>query len=441
MIGVITMRIFWSAFLLLTFGVTAQAADSWRIIHAGVLLAVPGQTPAREQSVIVRNGRIVRIVPGFATAESIEAGEGDIEIVDLSDRFVLPGLIDMHTHVSGQRSANANEGKLRRVTESDADNAFSAAFYARRTLEAGFTTIRNVGSSGRHIFALRDAIRSGKIAGPRIIAAGHGVGVTGGHAGAVHGYREDVAEVLKGTGRCDGADACRRAVRLQVKRGADVIKIAATGGVLSDIAAGLGQQMTAEEMTAVVETAHALGRKVAAHAHGLDGINAALRAGVDSIDHGSYLDETSVALFRETGAYLVPTLMPFFVMLEVANSEAIPEAVRQKILTIGAQKDVFVRLAHEGGVKIAFGTDAGVYAHGRNAKEFELLVESGLSEMEAIETATVNAADLLGLSDEIGTIEAGKAADIVAVSGSPLDDIGELMRIVFVMRDGVIYKR
>lgn len=423
--------------LLISFGVRAEG--NWTIIHAGTLLAVPGVAPKTHQSVIIRDGRIIDVKAGFISPKTVTP-DGDVRIVDLSQRFVLPGLMDLHTHLTSSRLDNALANKLRAVTKSDADNALSAFANAKRTLLAGFTTVRNLGSHGRAVFALRDAIAHGVVAGPRILVAGSTISSTGGH-GDIHGFRQDVMNVLASPTICDGADSCRRAVRFAVKRGSDWIKIMATGGVLDESNAGTDQQLTDDELRAIVETAHALGRKVAAHAQGLNGINAALRAGVDSIEHGSFLDASSLKLFKQTGAYLVPTLMPPFVLVDKARtSTTIPPAIRAKILSVGPMKDRSVRRALKGGIKIAFGTDAGVYRHGRNAKEFELLVQAGMSEMAAIETATVNAADLLGLSDQIGTIEKGKAADMIAVSDSPLKDITELQRVVFVMRNGRVYK-
>jgi len=251
-----------------------------------------------------------------------------------------------------------------------------------------------------------------------------------------------VLDTFLSTGTCDGADDCRRAVRLQVKRGADVIKITATGGVLSETAAGTDQQFTDAELEAIVETAHALGRKVAAHAHGTDGINAALRAGVDSIDHGSFTDESSIKLFKRTGAYLVPTVVAGVTVIEMAEQEGFfPPPIRAKAIAVGAQLMKMLGQVNKAGVKIAFGTDAGVSPHGGNAREFLLMVDAGMTPMESIVAATINAADLLGLSDEIGTIEPGKAADLVATDASPLADIAELSRIAFVMKSGEVYRQ
>jgi imidazolonepropionase-like amidohydrolase len=277
------------------------------------------------------------------------------------------------------------------------------------------------------------------IAGPRLVVAGSTLSPTGGHA-QTYGYRDEINALFASTGTCDGVDACRRAVRAQVARGADVIKLVSTGGVLSNIAAGVDQQFTDEELAVIVKTAHGLGLKVAAHAHGAGGINAALRAGVDSIEHGSYTTAESISLFRRTGAYMVPTILAGVTVAEHAKkSDFLTPPQREKALKVGPlMQDAFAR-AYKGGVKIAFGTDTGVSVHGQNAREFALMVGAGMPPAEAIKAATVNAADLLQLSSTIGTIEAGKAADIIAVDRDPLMDIKALERMRFVMRSGVTY--
>lgn len=425
--------------LALAAGIPAAPASATTIIHAGTLLAVADERPVSRYSIIIiRDGRIEEVRSGYIEGAAVSGGA---EIIDLRNAFVLPGLIDLHTHITAEWG---DRRKMDEVTTSEADRALLGAEHARLILGAGFTTVRNLGAyrggSGDAIFALRDAIANGKIPGPRIFASGHVMTPTGGDAD-IHGFREDVMSHLASNGVCDGADDCRRAVCLQIKRGADVIKITATGGVLSNTAAVTDQQFTDDELQAIVDTAHALGRKVAAHAHGLDGINAAFRAGVDSIEHGSFLDGSSIALFKQTGADLVPTMMPPYVLLQaVKTSTPIPAAVRDKILAVGPRKNEVIRRALKGGLKFGFGTDTGAYPYGQNAKEFELLVEAGMSETDAIESATVNAADLVGLSHAVGTIEPGKAADIIAVSKSPLQDITQLQRVIFVMRNGTVYK-
>ncbi len=295
---------------------------------------------------------------------------------------------------------------------------------------------------GITILAKNAAIRRGDVPGPRILVAGESISPTGGHSDSTHGYRDDLYEMPAALqGIADGVDECRKAVRAQVKRGADVIKMTATGGVLSATAAGTEQQFFEDELKAIVETAHLLGRKIAAHAHGTRGINAALRAGVDSIEHGSYLDEESIRLFKQTGAYLVPTLMAGETVAHHAQEEGyfVP-AVREKARRVGPVMLDSFRRAHESGVRIAFGTDCGVGAHGENAREFELMVKGGMSEADALESATVSAAELCGLSDEIGTVEHGKFADLVGMPGNPLEDIHATRTVSFVMTMGRVHK-
>ncbi len=416
-------------------------AENLVVIHAGALLAEPGKGAIAEQSVIIKDGKIDRIVPGYLDAAAVGADETDaVETIDLKNKFVLPGLIDSHVHILGENNPRA---RLQRVEESDADDAIAGAGFARKTLMAGFTTVRDVGAgSGDAIFALRDGIARGDVAGPRLFASGSTISVTGGHGDGTQGYRDDVAELLHSEAVCDGAADCRRAVRNQVRRGADHIKLTATGGVLSNTAAGLEQQFFDDELGAIVESAHAMDRKVTAHAHGVAGINAALRAGVDSIEHGTYLNDDSIRLFKKTGAYLVPTLLAGETVVEWAkdpNSFLLPPQ-RAKALQVGPTMHAMAAKAHRGGVKIAFGTDSGVSKHGENAREFALLVAAGMTPMQAIRAATLNAADHLGHSDALGSIAPGKYADIIATDGDPLADVNELLDVDFVMKGGVVYK-
>lgn len=414
---------------------TLSAAAETIYLHCGTLLARPGEPAASPATVIIEDGRIARVEAG----RKLDAPQ-DAALIDLSHAFVLPGLIDCHTHITGELSPDA---RLRAVEQSDADAALNAVVYARRTLDAGFTTIRNVGSMGDAAFALRDAIRDGRIPGPRILVAGRSVTPSGGHGDRTHGYRDDLFAIPGAyEGVADGPYECRKAVRTQVKRGADLIKLTATGGVLSATDAGTGQQFFEDELRAIVETAHALGRKVAAHAHGTDGIKAALRAGVDSIEHGSFLDDEAISLFRQTGAFLVPTLFAGETVEVIArtNPDAFVPAVRRKALEVGpVMRDSLAR-AHAAGVRIAFGTDCGVGPHGQNAREFELMVLAGMSPDEALRSATIDASELLGLEGEIGSIEPGKAADIIAVPRSPLESIDAMREVFFVMRDGFVHR-
>lgn len=418
-------------------GVAAQApaaapvaVEPTTYIQAGRLLADPASgTVLHDKTLVIRSGQVVEIRDGFV-------GEG--QVVDLRDAFVLPGLIDSHVHLTGQQNPNA---RLEQVTQSEADQAMVGAGYARKTLMAGFTTVADLGASNESIFALRAAVRRGDVPGPRIIASGQAVSIHGGH-GDINGYREDIMHIFSGENICSGADDCMRAVRLQVRSGADIIKITATGGVLSNTAAGLGQQFSDEELAAIVGAAHRMGRQVTAHAHGVDGINSFLRAGGDSIEHGTFLDAESIRLMRREGVWLVPTLLAGDYVARVASSpdNFFTPAQTAKALEAGPKMLDMARRAHEGGVRIAFGTDTGVSAHGDNAQEFALLVRAGLTPLEAVQAATVGAASHLRISDQAGRIAVGMPADIIAVSGDPLSDVTELERVRFVMRAGAVYR-
>ncbi|MFC7358497.1 amidohydrolase family protein [Jejudonia soesokkakensis] len=418
------------------FGLNAQTAQ---IIHAGSLLAEPGKAPLKNQSILIENGKIKEVRSGFSTAEQMGYESSKVTLLNLKDKFVMPGFIDLHTHITGERDINANPYEWVKLEE--ADGAYRAIPYAQRTLNAGFTTIRNLGGEPNIMNALKRAISQGVVTGPRIFASTGAVSATGGH-GDTHGYNSNIMEMIGvDASICDGADDCRRAVRDMVKRGADVIKITATGGVLSNTAAGVGQQLTDDEMKAIVETATSMGRNVAAHAHEADGINAALRAGVQTIDHGSYLNDESVRLFNQTGAYLVPTLLAgVSVKEELEVNDKIPPAIAAKIRQVAPVVEASFKRALKGGVKIAFGTDSGVSKHGLNAREFELMVQYGMDENDAIKSATITAAEVLGMSNQLGTIENGKIADIVAVDGNPLQNISLLKDVKFVMKEGVVYK-
>ena len=408
----------------------SQPASPLTLSHAGTLLAVPGQPARTRQTIFVQDGRILEVREGFVT-------QPGATVIDLGDRFVLPGLMDMHVHLDGELGPT---NELDAVKLSDQDVTLQAAIYAERTLQAGFTTVRNLGGSPA-IKALRDAAARGRVAAPTIVDAGTMISVTGGH-GDVHGFGEAVTAVLRrGATTCDGADDCAKVTREVIRRGADVVKIASTGGVLSAVAGGLGQQMSDAEIKAVVDTAHGFGRKVAAHSHAKDGIDAALKAGVDSIEHGSFTDKQSIALFKQSGAYLVPTLLAPHDVIANIDRLGLSPASAAKAREASRSSFENTRAAIAAGVKVAFGTDTGVSPHGGNARELKLLVDAGMTPAQAIRSATVSAADLLGQSAGVGTIEPGKRADIIAVAGDPLRDVTRLEKVDFVMARGAVFKQ
>lgn len=421
------------AALALAGSATAQAptnsqSQATSIIHAGRLLA-DASTGAvvTERSILVgADGNILGIEAGYVTRPGAA-------IIDLRDKFVLPGLIDSHVHLTSELSPTQ---LLDEVMQTPSDLTIIGARNARRTLLAGFTTVADLGAANDAIFALRDGIRRGDVQGPRIIAAGAAITPDGGHADA-QGFSPDVRNVLRSPNACSGADACARATRRQIQAGADIIKITATGGVLSNTAAGLGQQFTDEELRAIIGAAHAMGRQVTAHAHGAGGINAALRAGVDSIEHGSYLDRESIQLMRRGRAYLVPTVIAGVHVAELAEQGGtLTPAQREKAIAVGPVMRNMIRLARQNNVRIAFGTDSGVSPHGRNWRELDLMVEAGFTPLETIRLATINAADHLQLSQTTGRIAEGLSADIIAVNGDPTADITALHEIAFVMARG-----
>lgn len=421
------------------FPLHANSADI-AVVHAGTLLAVPGTPIAENQTITIRDGKITAITSGYTDLAEIVSEDGDtVKLYDLKNHFVLPGLIDSHVHLTGQLGPRE---KLNDLERSDSDVAILAAGYARKTLDAGFTTVRDVGAGGGDaIFALRDGIQRGDVAGPRIFASGYTISPTGGH-GQTHALREDILHVIDSSGVCDGPAACRKAVRTQIRRTADHIKLVSTGGVLSETAAGTGQQFFEDELKAIMDTAHSLGRKVTAHAHNADGINAALRAGVDSIEHGTFADRESFNLFKRNNAYLVPTILAGVTIAEIAEdpNSFFPPPIKEKAKRVGPQLLDMVRRAHAAGVAIAFGTDTGVSAHGENAREFALLVEAGMTPMEAIRSATIVGAEHLGQSDKLGSLEVGKYGDLIAVTGDPLADVTRLEDVDFVMKEGKRYK-
>ncbi len=412
--------------------VLAQTPEAVTVIHAGTILAEPGKPAISNGTVIVR-GR---------TIESVQSGFVDVpgaKVVDLRNATVLPGLIDSHVHLSGLD--DRFQSRLLASTRDNEDEAYTALINARKTLLAGFTTVRDLGGHPRLVISLRDAINAGELAGPTIISAARMVSVSGGHGDPRNGRNRDGANAVANPGNvCNGADDCRRAVREQISAGADVIKIAATGGVLSNVPGGLNQQMMDDEMRAVVATAKTFDRKVAAHAHGVEGVNAALRAGVSSIEHGTFTNEETFRLYKETGAYYVPTLLAPAAALADGQRGALTAAQFDKAKLAAGNAEKSFGEAIKRGVKIAFGTDTGVSPHGRNAEEFALMVKNGMSPALAIRSATVDAAELLGVSARLGTITAGKEADILAVAGDPTSDVRLLENVGFVMKRGKLIK-
>ena len=428
-----------AASLALCLGAAASASD-WTLVQAGHLLDQPGKPARGASTLVIHEGRVVAVHDGFVGADALADVPDDATVIDQRRRYVLPGLIDAHVHLTSD--LGGQEALIAEFTRNVADHAYEAALNARKTLAAGFTTVRNLGDGDYVTLSLRNAIAAGKAEGPRILDAGRGISATAGHADPGLGLNEDLRELaMRGATMCDGSESCRRAVREQVAHGVDWIKITTTGGVNSRIGAGLGVQLFDDEVQALIDTATMYGKKVAVHAHGNDGILIALRHGAASVEHGTLMDRDSIALFKQHGAYYVPTLSTINGYKErlAANPEAYTGEVLKKIRWRIDITGKSLRAAHAAGVKIAFGTDAGVSKHGRNAEEFELMVLHGMSPAEAIQAATVNGADLLGLSNEIGRLAPGYAADLIAVDGDPLADVTTLKQVRFVMKGGDIF--
>lgn len=407
---------------------TAPTAEV--VVHAGRVLVDASTGDVRErQSILVQDGRIAGVQPGYIAPPGAR-------VIDLGDRFVLPGLIDAHVHLLSAAGASS----MHRAGRTSAQMAFHGARNAGLTLRAGFTTVADLGGDSEAIFALRDAITRGDAIGPRILASGYVVTPDGGDSD-VHGVSDEYADVFRAPTVCSGVEGCRRAVRQQVNRGADLIKITATGGVLAQTDTGLNQQFMDDELKAIVEAAHSLGRPVVAHAHGTAGVNAALRAGVNSIEHGTFLDAESIQLFRRGKAWLVPTLLAGDTIVKAAADPTWrTAAVRAKALEVGPKMIDAARRARDGGVRVAFGTDSGVSPHGENAREFVLMVQAGFTPMEAIAAATTGAAAHLGIDQQVGRLRPGLQADLIGVGGNPLEDVSRLQDVSFVMKGGMIYR-
>lgn len=408
----------------------AASAETW--VRCGALVDVAAGATLGAHSVVVEGDRVRQVLEGHPRVPD------GAEVVELGHLTCLPGLMDMHTHLSSQSSADSY---IERFNLNEADVALRAADYARRTLEAGFTTVRDLGDSFNATIALRDAIDDGRVPGPRIFTAAKSLATTGGHADPTNAWRRDLAgDPGPRDGVLNGVAEARQAVRQRYKDGADLIKITATGGVLSVARSGDNAQFRDDELQAVIETAADYGMHVAAHAHGADGMRRAVAAGIHSIEHGTYMDDEIMAMMIERGTWYVPTISAGKFVAEKAEVEGyFPPVVADKARRIGPViQETFAR-AREAGVRIAFGTDCGVCPHGDNAREFGFMVEAGMSPADALRAATIHAAELLGESERLGQLGEGYAADLIAVDGDPLDDVSVLMDVEFVMRAGKVF--
>lgn len=419
-----------SFFFVLAFIQTATAQTSY--LHCGNVIDGVSDSILSEHTLIIENNEITAIEKGYQSPDS------NVTAIDLKDKTCLPGLIDMHVHLEGQTSP---DNYIKQFTLNPSDVAFNSIGYAKTTLMAGFTTVRDVGGSGVNI-SLRDAINAGKVIGPRIFTAGKSIATTGGHADPTNGWKNEIeGDPGPKEGVVNGVADSRKAVRQRYKDGSDLIKITATGGVLSLAKSGTAPQFKPDELEAIIQTANDIGYHVAAHAHGVEGMQRAIKAGVTTIEHGTLMDEETMELMKQHGTYLVPTITAG---KSVADSAKIPgyypEVVVPKAKAIGPEIQNMFSRAYKSGVNIAFGTDAGVFAHGKNAKEFSYMVDAGMPPMEAIQSATATAAKVLKMDNRIGTLETGKVADIIAVPGNPLDDVVILENVSFVMKEGIVYK-
>jgi imidazolonepropionase-like amidohydrolase len=417
-------------FLLIFSGLTGAAQRN--IIYCGQLIDVKSGSILKEMTIVVEGNRITDISRGYVAATSTD------KIIDLKNKTVLPGLIDCHVHLEAETSPSR---QIKGFTQNPADIAFESINYAKTTLMAGFTTVRDLGGSGVNI-ALRNAIKRGTVPGPRVYTAGKTIASTGGHADPTNGYRKDLmGDPGPYEGVANGVDECIKAVRQRYKDGSDCIKITASGGVLSLEKDGSGPQFSEAEMRAIVETAKDYGMTVAAHAHGAEAIKRAIRAGVTSIEHGTLMDDEGMELCKKYGTWLVPTIIAGKASSDSAKKPGyFPPVIAEKALVIGPKIQATFGRAYKAGVKIAFGTDAGVYAHGKNWMEFIYMNEAGMPALETIKAATVSASELLGIADILGSIEKGKLADIIAVDGDPSKDLQSMGRVKFVMKNGQVVK-
>lgn len=416
--------------ILSLFFITHFLSAQTTYLHCGRILPISGEA-IPNATIVVEGNKISRISPGFLNAPS------GAETLDLKDKTVLPGLIDCHVHLEFEQSRSSYS---ERYTLNPADIAYRAAVYARRTLESGFTTVRDLGGTGVSI-GLRNAINSGWAVGPRIVAAGRALSITGGHGDATTGAKWDLFDPPgPEMGIADGPDECRAAVREQIKRGADCIKVCATGGVLSLARDGTLPHYAEDELVTIVKTARDLGVDVAAHAHGDEGMRRAVEAGVVSIEHGTFMSETTMDAMIKHGTYLIPTLLAGQAVSDSAvyAKGFFPEVVRKKAIEICPQLKATAGKAYKKGVKIAFGTDSGVSPHGKNNLEFGLMSEAGMKNADILRAATLGAATLLRMNERIGSLEVGKLADIIAVGGNPMEDIRAMEKVVFVMKDGKV---
>ncbi len=412
-----------------------QALAGDVVIHAGRLIDGVSKAPRSQVSILIHDDRIASVEPGFVD------GPAGAQVIDLSSATVLPGLIDCHDHITS--TFDGGNPIAEAVTRTAFDDAFLSVGNAERTLMAGFTTVRDVGADPMVVIALKKAIAKGAVAGPRLFVAGPPLGPTGGHGDPANGFDPQLSHEGWTDWVIDGPDSARRAVRKLHRMGADLIKIMPSGGVLSIADDPNAQLMADDEIEAVVKTAHSLGMKVAAHAHGKQAIERAAELGVDSIEHGSFADEQSYAILKKHGTYLVPTMLVAQTVVDIAKNhpEQLNPSSAAKALMVGPRIKANLSNAYKAGVKIAFGTDQGLAPHGTNAREFALMVDAGMTPIDAIMAATHNAADLIGDSKDIGAVAPGRYADIVAVSGDPLTDVTELERVQFVMKAGKVYKQ